>query len=445
MYIEKPPSIAELLGKLGPDRVAQAFTRLATAAEGAGEEYVHWDKLRHLTPPEDLTHEEWWLWTKLGRRPLQRQLPLVDVAGTPFTYALPDKALRLLRYADQRCAGEIAMAEVVTADDQAKQHYLVNSLMEEAIRSSQLEGATTSRSVAKELIRSGREPRNRSERMIVNHYRALLFMRSDMQGDLTPKQVLRLQEILTDGTLDNPDATGRLQLPEEERVGVYDLLDGSLLHSPPPAEQLPERLEKMCTFANQGEDDAPFIHPVIRSILLHFWLAFDHPFEDGNGRTARTLFYWSMRRNGYWLTEYLSISRILREAPAQYSRAFMYTERDENDTTYFILYQLEVIKRAVEELHKYLRRKVREVRKVEELLSDTGNLNHRQLALLSDAIRNPTRRYSYAIHASSHRVTHETARHDLHQLERMELLTRSRVGRRHLFGISTAVLKRTRS
>lgn len=149
-----------------------------------------------------------------------------------------------------------------------------------------------------------------------------------------------------------------------------------------------------------------------------------------------------MRRHGYWLTEYLSISRILREAPAQYARAFMYTEKDENDTTYFILYQLSVIKRAVEELHKYLRRKVRQVRRVEELLNDAGDLNHRQLALLSDAIRNPSRQYSYQSHSSSHRVTHETARNDLHDLSRRNLLKQSRVGRRHLFGIGPDLLRR---
>lgn len=445
MYVATPPSVDEILAGLEPDRVMKAVARFSRAAENASADYVHWDKLRHLQPPADLTHEEWWLWVKLGRRPLLRNLPLSDAEGARFSYSLPDEALRLLRYTDQRCAGEIVMAEVVTVDEQARQHYLVNSLMEEAIRSSQLEGATTSRAVAKELIRSGRPPRNRSERMIVNHYRALLFMRSDMQGDLTPDQVLALQSILTVDTLDNPDAASRLQLVDEERVAVYDRVDGSLIHRPPPADQLPDRLNQMCEFANQSEDAAPFIHPVVRSILLHFWLAYDHPFEDGNGRTARTLFYWSMRRHGYWLTEYLSISRILRKAPAQYSRAFTYTETDERDTTYFILYQLAVIKRAVEELHRYLRRKVREVREVEQLLRDTGDMNHRQLSLMSDAIRNPSREYTYRSHASSHRVTHETARNDLHELARRKLLKRAKSGRRHVFTVSPNLPHRTDS
>ncbi len=51
-----------------------------------------------------------------------------------------------------------------------------------------------------------------------------------------------------------------------------------------------------------------FIHPVIRAILLHFMLAYDHPFVDGTGRTARALFYWSMAHQGYWLMDFISIT-----------------------------------------------------------------------------------------------------------------------------------------
>lgn len=195
--------------------------------------------------------------------------------------------------------------------------------MEEAIRSSQLEGAVTSRRVAKELLRSGRPPKDRSERMILNNYRALAFMRESVGDRLTPAIVLELHRLLTEGTLDDPDAAGRLQTPQDERVAVLDVNDGSVIHRPPPAEQLSDRLRDLCDFANATDEPESFLHPVIRAVLLHFWVGFDHPFEDGNGRTARALFYWSMRTHRYWLVEYLSISRILREAPSQYSRAFV--------------------------------------------------------------------------------------------------------------------------
>src|SRR4029078_6274610 len=126
-----------------------------------------------------------------------------------FAYGLLDSMMRSLHRIDQRCSGEVAMDEVVTSERRAGRRFLVNSLMEEAIRSSQLEGATTSRVVAKELLRSGREPTDRSERMIVNNYRALQFMRNEMGGALSPDLVLELHRIVTEGTLADPDAAGR--------------------------------------------------------------------------------------------------------------------------------------------------------------------------------------------------------------------------------------------
>ena len=409
-------------------------TRFAAILEAQAPGYPHWDKLRHLDPPNGLTHEEWWAGIKIGRASVRRAIPLTDPAGTAFTYSTPDAVLRALHLVDQRAAGEIRMPEVVTTDGQARQQYLVNSLMEEAIRSSQLEGASTSRRAAKELLRTGRTPKDRSELMIVNNYVALQYMRNEIGERLTPADVLELQRILTDGTLDDPSASGRLQTAHEERVVVLDRLDGGVLHRPPPAEQLPARLELMCRFANGETDDADtFIHPAVRAILLHFWLAYEHPFEDGNGRTARILFVWLLRRHGYWLAEYLSISKILREAPSQYSRAFLLTETDEGDTTYFLLHQLEVIERAIEEMHRYLRRKATEVRGVEQLLRGSGGFNHRQTALLSGALRNGDRTYTFTSHAQSHGVTHETARTDLRDLADRGLLQTARAGRLYRF------------
>jgi len=431
MYVAKAPSIAELADTIGLAEVRA--TLAAPAAIRPSDRYLHWDKLRRLPPPDGLSSEQWWLKVKLSREGELRELPLTDPAGKPFKYGLLDSMLRHLHYIDQRCSGEVAMDEVVASERHAGRRFLVNSLMEEAIRSSQLEGATTSRVIAKELLRSGRQPSDRSERMIVNNYRALQFMRDEMGETLSPSAVLELHRIVTEGTLDDPSASGRLQRPDEPRVAVFDQDGGDPIHVPPPAEQLPERMRLLCDFANEGDDGTPFVHPVVRAILLHFWLAYDHPFEDGNGRTSRILFFWLMRVRGYWLAEYLPISRLIRNAPAKYARAFMETETDEGDTTYFLVHQLDLIERAIDDLHAYLRRKTAEVRDVENLLQGTNYLNGRQLALLTDAVRDPIASYSFDSHATSHRVSHETARSDLRGLAERGLLVRRRQGHRYLF------------
>jgi Fic family protein len=440
MFVAEAPPIEALIAKLGEGAV-DALT--APAAVLLRDRYLHWDKLRRLPPPAGLSSEQWWLKVKAARSDELRTLPLTDPDGRAFGYTLPDLVLRHLHRIDQRCAGEVAMDEVVTSDRQAMGRFLVNSLMEEAIRSSQLEGATTSRVIAKELLRSGRPPRDRSERMIANNYRALQFMREEMAATLTPDSVLELHRILTEGTLADPAAAGRLQQPGEDRVAVFDRDEGPPVHVPPPAEQLPERLRLLCEFANEGDGER-FVHPVVRSILLHFWLAYDHPFEDGNGRTARILFFWSMHRRGYWLAEYLPISRLIRAAPAQYGRAFMETETDEGDTTYFLLHQLRLIERAIDDLHAYLRRKSAEQRDLKQMLDGVEGLNGRQLALLTHAVKHPEHVYAFGGHARSHRVTHETARSDLGGLAERGLLLRTRRGRSYAFTTPSDLAERLR-
>lgn len=168
----------------------------------------------------------------------------------------------------------------------------------------------------------------------------------------------------------------------------------------------------MCRFAN-GEVDDGFVHPVVRAILIHLWLAYDHPFEDGNGRTARMLFYWSLLNQGYWLAEFVSISRILLQAPARYARSFLLTETDDLDATYVLHYQLEVARRAVEDLHTYLDKTVNEMNQVEAALRADSGLNHRQVALLGHALRHPGHGYTFDSHKVSHRVAYQTARTDL--------------------------------
>lgn len=391
--------------------------------------YLHWDSLRRRTPPDGLTHRQWWLGVKLGRQPLLRPLPLRAADGRPFMYSMPDPVLEQLHWLDQHAAGEIVVSETIRDIDD-RRRYLVTSLFEEAIRSSQLEGAAATRQVAKDMLQSGRRPRDRGERMILNNFEAMSRLRVLAGSALTPDVVFDLHRVLTRDTLANPTAAGRLQRSDEVRVHV-EARDGTMTHSPPPAHELPDRMKAMCAFAN-GESDTGFTHPVVRAILVHLWLGYDHPFEDGNGRTARALFYRQMLASKYWLFEYVSISRLLLKAPAQYGRAFLYTETDDFDATYFLLYQLTIIRRAIEDLMAFLRRKMAEVRETLQLLRGT-DLNHRQVALLTHALRHAGAEYTFATHSITHRVTHQSARTDLLDLESRGLLERRVVGRKFYF------------
>jgi len=422
---EHPPELMELLPTVGSDRLGRIVETMTGAM--ALDRYHHWADLRHRKPPGDLSREEWWMALKMARSPLTKFTPLRSVKGQVFSFCVPDLVQQRLHQIDQNLSGQIVMSEQVTSPA-TRDRYLVSSLIEEAITSSQLEGASTSRRVASDMLRSGRAPTDRSERMILNNYLAMQRVGELRHQPLTPQIVLELHRLVSQGTLSTPAAEGRLQQPGEGRVAVWHR-DGALLHRPPPAEELPGRLEAMCAFANGETEIDGFMHPVLRAITLHFWLAYEHPFEDGNGRTARVLFYWSMLAQRYWLAEFITISNILRRAPAQYARAFLLTETDGDDLTYFFIYNLAVIIRAIDALQRYLQRKMEEIHEAERLVRQAVNLNHRQLALLSHAMRHPVFVYTIASHRISHRVVYETARTDLQGLEAMGYLTRAKLGR----------------
>ena len=428
-----PPDMAQLWSEItndSPQRLYEIFSE-GRPVDAKGR-YLHWDQMRHRTPPEGFTLKEWWFGTAASRDKNGRMLPLTGTDGNPFRFTNIDRIQEMVHRIDKEAGGRIQTDDIVTTVG-SSDRYLVSSLEEEAIASSLLEGAATTRPAAKELLRTGRRPRDRSEQMVLNNYLAMLRAEElATSGEpLEPDHVLELHRIVTDGTLDDPSEAGRLQQPGEERVAViWD--DGQVLHRPPPADGLPERLERMCAFAN-GETGEGFLHPVVQAVVLHFWLGHDHPFADGNGRTARALFYWSMLRSGYWLAQYISISTILRKAPAKYTRSYLHAETDSNDVTYFVDYQLEVIECAISALREYLTRRGTEISEVERLLRGVPGFNHRQLEVVGKALRDPSAYFTIAGQKRLHRVAYQSARTDLLCLEDLGVLRRVQSGRQFEF------------
>jgi Fic family protein len=431
---QKPPSLIQLLTEMaaeGPGKFGQLVSsHLDRKPEGR---YIHWDELRHLPAPEGFTHRHWWLAIKISRRSTHR-LPFSDNKAADFSYSVPDNLLRLLHEIDRDASGRIEVPELVTSS-QNRDRYLVSSLIEESITSSQLEGAATTYKVAKEMLRQGRKPRTHGEQMIYNNYAAMQFIRAKKDLPITPELILQLQSTMTESTLEDESAAGRWRRTDED-VRVVDDRNHEILHVPPPADQVTTRMEEICRFAN-ATHEVPFIHPLVKAIVIHFMMGWVHPFVDGNGRTARALFYWSMAKSGYWLIEYTSISRVLKKAPAQYARAYLHSETDDNDLTYFIEHQLNVISESIRALHAYLAEKSREITDTRKLIASSpklkGKLNHRQLAAMDHFLKHSHLIYRIQEHQNANQVTYETARTDLLGMVDLGLLEKGREGKSFVF------------
>ncbi len=423
-----PPDVTLLLGGTPPERLAEIMRATSTLVAGR---YLHWDNVRHREPPKGFSHEEWWLGTRMARLSAREIVPFRSREGYPFSLVHAAPVRRGLHEIDQKLGMSGPRSQVRDlVEGQGRKHLLANSIVEEAIRSSQLEGASTTRRAAKEMIRRGRRPRTHGERMILNNYHAMERIGELARRDLGPADIFELHRILMDGTRDSA-MTGRFRRASDEIV-VTLVHSDETAHVPPRADELPARLDRLVGFANDRTPE-DWVHPVIRAILLHFMIGYDHPFVNGNGRVARSLFYWSMVRQGYSLAQYLAVSGILRNAPAKYARSYLHTETDGGDLTYFVDYHIGVIIRSIDALASYVGRKMSDMRAIEDRLRGSPELNHRQVRLLGHALRNPGFRYTVKSHGAGHGVTANTARADLVKLAAAGLLAATKRGRRHEF------------
>lgn len=423
-----PPDVLSLLGCTPPQRLNRIMRGTTMLVAGR---YLHWDNIRHRDPPEGLSHDEWWLGTRMARLSAREIMPFSSKEGYPFSLVHAAPVRRGLHEIDRKLGMSGPQSQVRDlVEGHGRKHLLAHSTAEEAIRSSQLEGASTTRRVATEMIRRGRQPRTHGERMIFNNYQAMERVGEMARRDLRAADVFELHRIVMDGTRGSGTA-GRFRSGPDDIV-VTLLHSDETAHVPPHAEELPARLDRLVAFAND-RTPGDWVHPVIRAILLHFMIGYDHPFANGNGRVARALFYWSMVRQGYSLARCLAVSEILHNAPVKYARAYLHTETDDGDLTYFVDYHIGVIIRSIDALASYVESQMSDFRAMEDRLHHTPGLNHRQIRLLGHALLHPGFRYTVKSHGTVHGVTANTARADLVKLAAGGLLATTRRGRRQEF------------
>lgn len=370
--------------------------------------YLYWSEVKYRIP-SGMTGIE--LWSKIKSIRDLTNVKIWDQDNIHFS--LTNTMQRLCHEFDMNFGGSWGASRIFPDDNTTQELYLISSIMEEAIASSQMEGAATTREAAKEMLRKKISPRDKSQRMILNNYTTINFIRDHAKERLTPALIMRIHGMMTENALDVPDAAGRLRR-DDENIVVGNGITGEIIHTPPPAECLNEFLDNLCVFFN-SENTEIFVHPIIRAITIHFLVGYYHPFADGNGRTARALFYWYMMKSDYWLVQYLSISRIIKSSKKSYEKAFLYSEADGNDIGYFIQYNMDVLLKSFDALSRYIKRKNNEKKKAEKLMH-LGNLTARQSQILSLCIENPDIVIVSTDIVGKFGVTPNTAKSDLRKL-----------------------------
>jgi Fic family protein len=372
------------------------------------DDYLYWDKIKYksfVLPPQKV-----WEAVKLNRYLKSNGLWF---GKHSFSYFVTDYIQQMLHQFDLNIGGLGSNIGIAETD---KNKYVISSIMEEAISSSQMEGANTTRKNAKEMIQRALKPKNKSEQMILNNYLTMQHIVQHKNEDLTPESLLFIHQLISKNTLDKEDE-GFFR--NNDDVHVVDYSSSEIVHTPPLKEELPALIADLCNFFNH--DQADFIHPIIKGITIHFMIGWIHPFADGNGRTARALFYWYMLKKGYWLTEYLSISRIIKDTKVQYEKAYLYTEIDGNDLGYFITYHIKTMEKAFAALKEYINRKQKEVVQAAKFIK-IPNVNERMAQILKIFSEDSDRVFTIKEIENKFNISNFTARTDLKSLVELGFL-----------------------
>ncbi|MBU0761972.1 MAG: Fic family protein [Candidatus Altiarchaeota archaeon] len=412
---QKPKPWREILDKAGEEAVKLLEDgEIEAFITKSNRSYLHWDELRYREIPKKANSELVWVMMKVMRQGKQR---LLKFGGMQFRYSLQDEVSQKLHILDISAGGSLESGSKFI-DLKGMDRYIINSLMEEAIASSQLEGAATTRKVAKKMLRENKKPRNYSEQMIVNGYTTMRKISELKDTKMTIDLLLDLHRSITEDTLKDKMDEGRFR--DSNEVVVMDDEKGVIYHTPPNHQKLKDLMEEFCEFAS--EDSKEFIHPIIKAIMLHFLIGYIHPFNDGNGRTARAIFYWYVLTRDYWLFEFMPISRIILKSKTQYGMAYLYTETDDNDLTYFINYNLDSIGKALEDMKAYLTRKQNEQTESLKLIDSAKDINLRQADILKTFMKRPDEHVTINEIETMYNVAYQTARTDLLNLAKLGYL-----------------------
>jgi Fic family protein len=417
-----------------------AYLELSQALDSQGR-YLHFDKLRFRFPKELDAALAW----SVVRNARSKQLFPVIALGEPqktcnFLYT---PAMHIAVSACDQHTTTAALEWMCSKIGESKQlQYLLNDLVEdEAISSSQLEGAATTTKAAKDLLKRKRGARTPDEKMIIGNFKMMQHAWECRDKELSLELITDLHQVGVEGIDDERYHPGEFR--NNNDIVVEDG-DGNIVHQPPPAETLQKRLEKVIQWVNTNHTDINnqnYIHPMIKAIILHFIIGYEHPFHDGNGRVARSLFYWYLFKRGFGGFRYIAISTLLKIAPIKYGKSYLYTETDDMDLTYFIDYQCRVIARAIRQFKKNYDSTVASIDQFNTFLYESGlygKLSDKQRIVFNVA-RSGTSKFFTATNVKENLgCAYNTAATVLNGLVDLKLFRKEKVGNEWVYSIIEA-------
>ncbi len=379
----------------------------------------------------DAKLEEFWPKTVEYRQTKGQNLPFEDQQGQKFWFVLTPPLLELLHRIDTK--GKDSLYDVVK--EEIRQELVNEALIEEALFSSVIEGAFSTLARARELIRQNKKPRDTSEQMVVNNAKVMRYVLEQRDARCSIEFMHTLQRLATEKTLEDPQDAGRFRT---DLVYIYNA-NGEVVYTAPPVETVDPSMQQLVDWVNK-QNERPFIHPIVCATIIHTYFVYVHPFVDGNGRTARSLFYWYLLKNRYEFFRYFSISSIIKETRAQYYKALKDMEDCHADMTYVLLYMAGTVVQAIDVVLQRIVERYRRDMLLSKVQEKGILLNDRQRTFLKRLTTAKDKRGTMAKYQKDFGVVYETARRDLRFLESHGILVRKTEGKKFVYLLNPAFL-----
>ena len=365
--------------------------------------------------PVSIPISQFWPLMDQARRNASIDLPLKTQGGENFRFVVNSTI-------EAQCDAVADMARRSHLLDSLPAEIMEDATIDEAVWSSVIEGAFTSRAEAAKIIRQNKQPVNRSEQMIKNNYQAMLYVLEHLEDPITAQTLIDIAQIVTQNASDETVEGFRT-------VPVYVTGREGVIYTPPAANQVSAMTDDLLNFIQSSE-----LHPLFKACIAHFYFVYVHPFTDGNGRTARALSYMMLLRTGYDFFRYFSVSGLIAEERNSYYKSMRHVEASGNDMTYFIDYYSAMLARSVDRMEKHLFRHVLTDRIIRSMEA-SGQLNDRQLKGARWLLEGDSDSITVDAWKKKYKTATETARQDLLMLCETGILTRTMDGRRALFVI----------
>ena len=381
--------------------------------------------------PAEVKLDDFWPALVRFRQAKGELLPFRDQQGQPFWFVLTPELQKMLHQVDFR--GRDSLYKIVQDEIQAE--LVQEALIEEALFSSVIEGAFSTLARARELIVEGKRPRDASDQMVANNARVMRFVLERRDAPCSIELMHEVQRLVTEKTLEDPRNAGRFR---EDLVYIYNA-QGEAVYTAPPADTVLPSMQALADWINRAEG-RPFIHPILSASILHTYFVYVHPYMDGNGRTARSLFYWYLLKQGYEFFRYFSISSIIQETRARYYKALKDMEDHGADLTYVLLYMTEAVVKAIEVVLQRITERWRRDLLFSAIRQRQISLNKRHTTFLRSLTVSKDKRGTIARYQRDFQVVYETARRDLGFLESAGILAKRKEGRRFVYLLNPTFL-----